>query len=281
MCSKKLTPLLLGELAEKALIDEVKATPKPGLVDMENSGAHSDMNIYTFIVSAKSLKPFFIRFAEMGYLNASLPENEVFAKARVVGLEAEKAMFGATGGINTHKGMIFSIGLICLAAGRLLKKGEPLNADTIGNSVALHVNGICQSDYTGLDTKNTLTNGEKVYIKYGIKGPRGEAESGFRTVREVSYPTLKKYLKSSEDQNEALVRTLLYMMSVLDDTNVLKRGGVEGAVFVKEKSKELVNASMKSIRCFDRTLIEKNISPGGCADLLAATWFIYQIENYN
>ena len=123
-----------------------------------------------------------------------------------------------------------------------------------------------------------MSNGEKLFHEYGIKGSRGEAESGFLSVREYAYPFLKECIKNGMDKNETLVRTLLNIMSKVDDTNVIKRGGIPAAHYVKEKSSELIFLPFEKIEEFDRELISKNVSAGGCADLLAVAWLIYNIE---
>ncbi len=268
----------ISALAEKALIDEVSATPKPGLVDSENSGAHSDMDINTFKKSAQALKPYFYRFVIYGYETAAFGENKIFPEARNIGMEAEKAMFDATGGINTHKGMIFSAGLICIAVGRILALNKSIDVENICYTVSLISKGVCQSDYSIEKDESLMTNGEKLYRKYGIKGIRGEAESGFATIKKYSYPFMKKCFCNGMTENESLVRTLIYMMSVVEDTNVISRGGKDIADYVKKRAESLYDADFDEIKEFDRELIQKNLSPGGCADLLAITWFIYNLE---
>ncbi len=265
-------------LAKDALIDEVECTPKPGLVDRNNSGSHKDMNINTFKNSAKAIQTYLYKFVEFGYNSVDMPETEVFSLARAIGIDAEKAMLNATRGVNTHKGAIFSIGLVCLAVGGLLGQKKQINIDNICSTVSAYTYGICENDYRFENSRKKLSNGEKIYKKYRVKGPRGEAEEGFPTVRNVSYPKLKEYISSGLSQNESLVRTLIYIMSVVDDTNIINRGGLDGAVFVKARAGELYNQSIDSIVSFDNEMIEKNLSPGGCADLLALTWFIYLLE---
>jgi triphosphoribosyl-dephospho-CoA synthase len=269
----------VSELAHKALIDEVSATPKPGLVDKNNCGSHKDMNYDTFVKSADALKKYFYDITEYGYNTSDLAENETFPKARKLGLDAEKAMYEATGGINTHKGMVFSGGLVCMAVGRLCALGERVSVEGICDTVAKTVRGLCEGDNSQPKNESSMTNGEKLYKKYGIKGSRGEAESGFATVRLHSYPFMKKCFDEKMSENEALVRTLLYIMSVVEDTNVIKRGGIEEGEYVRKKAKRLVYADMQEICKFDEALIEKNLSPGGCADILAVTWLIYNIVN--
>ncbi len=269
----------VSRLARISLIDEVSATPKPGLVDSDNSGAHSDMDINTFIKSADALLVYFYRFCEYGYNTADMSESDSLPDARVIGLEAERAMYLATNGVNTHKGIIFSVGLVCMAVGRLFRLNKDVCIENICDTVAKTVSGICVKDYSDINNKSLLTNGERIYSKYGIKGPRGEAESGFLTVRAFSYPFMKKCFESGMDKNTAMVRTLVYIMSIVDDTNVINRGGVNAAAYVKERSAMLYNSDIEKIREFDRELTEKRLSPGGCADLLAVTRFIYLLES--
>lgn len=269
----------VSELAKSVLIDEVRAYPKPGLVDSRNNGAHKDMNIDTFIKSASVLEEYFYRFTRYGIDTADIGERESFPNGRVIGIEAERAMFKATKGVNTHKGIIFSMGLICMAVGRLYALSKEISLDNICSTVSLTVNGICESDLLKIKKEKTvLSNGERLYSKYGIKGPRGEAESGFKTVREHSYPFMKKCFKKGIEKNEVLVRTLLYLMSVLEDTNVINRGGKEAGEYVRNRAKALCQSSLSEIEEFDKELTQKNLSPGGCADLLAVSWFIYSLE---
>lgn len=275
-CFKK-----IGALAKRALIDEVSATPKPGLVDRRNCGSHTDMDIDTFKRSAHALEEYFVRFAEYGYNTAHLVESHTLADARKIGIDAENAMYKATDGINTHKGMIFSGGLICMATGRLLAKGDKVDAYNISKTVALTVNGICENDYSKSKPFEDMTSGEKIYKTYGIKGSRGEAESGFATVMSVAYPFLKECFEKKLDQNTAFVYTLLKLMSVVDDTNVIKRGNTSLGKYVKNKSAELLWKSIEEIERFDDELIRLNLSPGGSADLLAVTGLLYNIEKEN
>ena len=272
----------VGELAKSALIDEVTAYPKPGLVDSQNNGAHSDMSIDTFVKSAEALEEYFYRFAKYGKDTSSVGEKESFPNGRLIGVEAERAMFNATGGVNTHKGIIFSMGLICMAVGRLYALGKKISIHNICSTVSLTVSGICERDLQEIKSatfeSDFLTNGEKIYTLYGIKGPRGEAESGFKTVREYSYPFMKECFEKGIEKNEVLVRTLLFLMSVVTDTNVINRGGKEAGKYVKDRSKTLYMAPLSEIEEFDKELIQKNLSPGGSADLLAVTWFIYSLE---
>ncbi len=272
--------VVVSELARKALIDEVSTTPKPGLVDRNNNGSHKDMDIFTFINSANSLKPYFYKFAEYGYNTANENERKILPNARIIGMEAEKAMYGATGNINTHKGMVFSGGLICVAVGRLLALGEKVCLDSICDVVRKISCGISDRDFSLKKQPEKMTGGERIYAEYGIKGPRGEAESGFSTIKNHSYPFMKELIENGMNREEVNVRTLLYIMSAAEDTNIIKRGGIISADWVRKRAKSLVYSKMDLIEQFDRELIEKNLSPGGSADMLAITLFILALEEH-
>ena len=120
----------IGMKAYYALLEEVYTTPKPGLVDLYSCGAHTDMDVQTFERSAEALQPWFIRMAAQGYLLTCTRE-ELFTQIRQTGIMAEKAMFQATGGVNTHKGMIFTLGIFCAAAGRCMKDYGEINLRTL------------------------------------------------------------------------------------------------------------------------------------------------------
>ena len=267
----------IGALSKRALIDEVSATPKPGLVDRRNCGSHIDMNIDTFVKSADVLEKYYAAFAEYGYKTAEMTEQESLYGARRIGLDAESAMYRATDGVNTHKGMIFSGGLVCMATGRLIAKHESVNVDSICCVVSKITSGICKNDYSMQKNETDMTSGERIYKAYGIKGSRGEAESGFVTVREVSYPFFVECLEKYS-LNESLVRTLLKLMNVVEDTNIIKRGNTSLGEYVRQKSGSLLYESMEEIEKFDDELIKLNLSPGGSADLLAVTRLLYNIE---
>ena len=190
-------------------------------------------------------------------------------------------MFEATGGVNTHKGLIFSLGIICAAASCCMMENEFKNvdADTICAKVSLMTEGLCLRELTSLNKSEGLTYGEKLYQKYGLRGIRGEVESGFRTVRNYSLPVLKK-LKSMKTFhiNDILVQTLLHLMAVNEDTNIVARHDLETLEFVQHYASRVLTSGgmltpkgMEMVYQMDREFIRRNISPGGSADLLAVT----------
>ena len=251
-------------MAKDALVSEVNVTPKPGLVDKNGSGAHKDMDISLFLKSADALEPF---FEEMARLARDRTE-DLFAKLREVGKQAEKAMFAATGGVNTHKGAIFSIGLICSAAAFT----QSTDTETLCAFSAAMTSGICESELA-----EGLTNGQKAFIKSGAKGARGEACSGFESVRLFGLPIYEHELASGKDHNSAAVKTLISLIANVRDTNVISRGGREDEIRALAKA-VLEDFSEENVLRLGDEFVKRNISPGGCADLLAVTFLLHELK---
>lgn len=259
----------IGALARLALEQEVLLTPKPGLVDQCNSGAHRDMTAETFLCSAAALEPWFVQLASLGAEQAALSPAAALPALRSVGRQAETAMFHATGGVNTHKGALFSIGLLCACAGRLNALGQSVTAEKLCALAAETVSGISARELHGNNS-----NGLRVYAATGANGVRGEAESGFASVRRYALPWLLK----TQDET-AQLRALLCLMSHVEDTNVLHRAGTAGLQWLQRRAAETMeHFSVSAVKALDGECISKNISPGGCADLLAIALFLVQAE---
>ncbi|TDQ59404.1 holo-ACP synthase/triphosphoribosyl-dephospho-CoA synthase [Mesocricetibacter intestinalis] len=275
----------IASLAIQALRREVRLTPKPGLVDQANNGAHRDMNLQSFERSATALFPFFIRFILIGIQTAARPESEILALLRPLGIRAEQAMLQASGGINTHKGAIFAFGLICAAIGRshILSADKTLNIESLCHTAA----GFCQGISLELSAdpqpaQHKLSAGMLAYRRYGLRGARGEAERGFPLAQKalVQLGHLKR--NPHTDQEHRLLIALLYIMAHNDDTNLVRRGGPDGLRFVRRQTATLLKQRpvyqdkaflQQQLREFDRVCIQRNLSPGGSADLLALTIF--------
>lgn len=290
----------------EALLLEVAATPKPGLVDRRNNGAHRDMNFYTFIRSALSLRPHFAIMAQAGQDLAQKPPQELFNYVRILGLAAEKDMFAATNNINTHKGALFALGLLCASAGQACCRSADRSGwqpAALGQFVAQMSQGLCQRELADLNTlaaqatnatqatgavslnnaepdikvrpTAALTHGQRMYLQYGACGARGQAESGFAQVIEKYLPYLRDLKKQQLDQDEILVRTLLLIGADLDDTNILNRVGATKAAWAKEACAALHEHYTHEAACqLDDLFIKERISPGGSADLLSVTIFL-------
>lgn len=263
-----------------ALLQEVKTTPKPGLVDRRNSGAHKDMDMRHFFASANALRPFFCRIAETGYLSRDMTPQETFAKIRGVGIEAEKAMLEATHGVNTHKGAIFTIGLLCAACGRL--GPDRWQAETILAEVAVMTAGVVAQDFAGVTTENAKTPGERLYALHGITGIRGQAEKGFPAIKDAGLPILKQGLQRGLSFNDSGAVALLHLLAVTEDTNIINRADIGALESVHLEIKALLQEdpypAMEKIEALDDDFIRRNISPGGTADLLAATYFLFMLK---
>lgn len=260
-----------------ALHQEVDTTPKPGLVDRNNHGAHKDMGIRHFFISANTLRPFFCRFAETGFLTRDLAPTETFRQLRSIGMEAEQAMLSATGGVNTHKGAIFTLGLLCAAAGRLTP--EHWRGETLLSECAAMTQGLVEQDFANITTETAKTAGEQFYAQYGITGVRGQAEAGYPAIRDVGLPVLKQGLEQGLSFNQAGCAALLHLLAATDDTNLIHRSSRQTQLETKERIalllKETPFPSLERISQLDEEFIQRNLSPGGSADLLAATYFLF------
>lgn len=242
-------PYILAHAAASALRRELELTPKPGLVDRDNNGAHSDMD---FDIMMRSIEAIERGLADM----ARVPENPV-----ETGLEIERAMFEATGGVNTHKGAIFAMSLILMAVTRLQRRGEEATPEALSRETAL-----CAA---AIPAHGEATHGSEVRRRHGVPGALENARSGYRDLFDRWLPFYR-----SQAENAPLL-TLLKIMSEMDDTNVLHRAGSEGAEFVKLRSAQLLDDfSTDSLKRFDSECIQRNISPGGAADMLSLTFLI-------
>ena len=267
-----MTELRIARLAAAALVEEVYTTPKPGLVDLNNTGAHRDMTVDTFLYSAAALQPYFKEMAELG---RTLPWADLLPALRESGIRAEAAMFRATKGVNTHKGALFSLGLLCGCAGACLQQGIHPDAATLCRMTAELTRGICSRELVGEGESHGLA----AYRKYGTSGVRGEAESGFVSVLTHSLPRFRQELEQGTEYGEAAVKALLSLIAHVSDTTVLHRRDAETARWAaKEAENLLAHYSEEAALALDAAFIRENVSHGGCADLLAVTVFLHRLE---
>ena len=243
------------QLAEEALWLELELTPKPGLVDKLNNGAHRDMDHSLYARSITAIAPWFLRFAELGSEHAGKPAAEQLRLIRPMGMACEQAMYRATEGVNTHKGGVFALGLLCFAAGRV----KNINAQALCCEVSNICSGLVERELarrTGM-----ATAGERQYQLYGLSGARGEAQSGFATVRKVL----------AQWNRHQLHDLLLRLMAVNQDSNLVSRGGIEGLRYVQNYAQNLAanGWDRQALAEMDKALIARNLSPGGSADLLS------------
>ncbi len=283
----------ISELAVKALLYEVSASPKPGLVDRVNSGAHNDMNFYTFIDSSISLSHYFLEITDCIFAQYECSNNRdgfcdinsFFSDLQAIGIRAEKKMFQATGNVNTHKGAIYALGLIASAAaevGCVYPKGKFCKEqyiEVITDRVSEYTKPIIVKQLEGIEHASTY--GEVQFKKMGLTGARGEASTGYLSARLWGIPVIEKALDEGCSINDAMVQALLVLMSNLEDSNVIGRHDYETLVISRNKAKEVLalggiytKEGYKSIYAYDNWCIEKNISHGGSADLLAVAIFL-------
>lgn len=282
-----------SKLAEEAILTEALLTPKPGLVDAKDSGAHKDMDIFTFVRSAVSLRE---GFKEMFLSGATSPvsRNGLLAVIRPIGIRMEQEMFEATKGINTHKGIIFSMGLLLAALGRLMKEEQidgdrmpalnPKDTERIFSVIMGITEGLVSKDFANIHQKRVLTNGEKLYLEHGFAGIRGEAEKGYPVLRDEVLPYLR-HRKEKLSYEESLLEVLFLLMRHVEDSNIVTRGGIESLHYVrKEAEKFLAGGGMKQkdayekIQIMNETFIRRNLSPGGAADLLSLAIVLGKLE---
>ena len=367
----------VGWHVRNALLGEVYATPKPGLVDRRDTGAHKDMTFETFLTSTEAITPYLTEMfrqgmeyqsceksdsfipgkpedieakaysgsADLGKVNFT-DEETVFLNIRKTGIEAEKAMYAATGNVNTHKGMIFTMGILLAAAGinagrkvfsekcydtvpdetifsrkdksvkdektgidkRLFNIAEILR---IGRRMSAR---ILERDFEEMEKREPRSHGEMLYHKYGEKGIRGQAMEGFPIIRDIGIPAMRKFVIISEDmklrseiaeaatlrtdllegegsmrdehyENAVNISTLIAIMSELRDTNVLTRSSYEEMEWLRAESAKILRLGaafseegLSAIEELNVKCIEKNISPGGAADILAVTILLLKLE---
>ena len=264
---------LLATLASQALIVEAELTPKPGLVDRRGSGAHSDLSLDLMRLSATVLEPYFVAMSSTSVgrdVDSSLRQ-----ELAAIGREAEGMMYDVTRGSNTHKGAIWNLGLLIAAASR--REGQTAQEIAVAGGVIARLPNRAQPEL--------ITHGDVVRNRYGATGARGEASSGFSHVVEFGLPTLRRQRATKCPEKICRLDALLSLMSQLDDTCVLYRGGSEALSFVKSGAQGVLMSGgygsatgRKLMRELDRDLIAQHISPGGSADLLAATIFLDAVE---
>ena len=309
----------IGWRVRNALLGEVYATPKPGLVDRRDTGAHRDMNYETFLASTEAITPFMVRmFAEgMDATVAGHTPEEVFHAIRGIGLEAEQAMYAATDGVNTHKGMIFTMGIVLAAVGILYaredKTSGQITVDAILDRTRQMTARSMAEDFRKMLEHPPKTHGERLFQTYGERGIRGQAMEGFPILRDTAVPWLRRFQNICTDaelqrdisvratlrrgllqdtgsmhaehfENAVHVSTLIAIMSVLNDTNVFIRSSYEDMCWLQAESSTILGMGamfteegVRAIEALNMACIEKNISPGGAADILAVAILLLKL----
>lgn len=277
----------IGSRAVEAMLMEAACTPAPGLVDRDNAGAHRDMDFFTFLLSSSALAGTMFRCAAAGYQHQGLPQ-ELLPVLRQIGKDGEQQMLQATCGVNTQKGLVFLLGILAAAAAYTGRQATAADAGDILSTASAMTQGIVERELAPLARDKSsakLTAGEKLYVKYGVTGIRGEIEAGIPSIRTHGLPVLKAVLRQGLSLNDALVHTLMNLLTVVQDTTILNRHGLAVLTVVQQEAREFITQGgmlaengRERLRELDQSFIGRNISPGGVADLLAATYFLYVME---
>ena len=271
--------LELQHRTKQLLIEAIEETDAQ---DAANSGSHKDMDIFTFMNSASALFPYFETCVKIGKQTSNLPAAVTFTRLRSAGKKAEADMFSATKGINTHKGAIFSIGILCSALGRLSRNQWKM-PEIILKECAVIAEGLVDSDFSNLTKENAVTSGQKLYLQYHITGIRGQIEAGLPAVQYAGLPILKKGLANGLNMNDAGCAALLTLMVSTTDTNLIARSDITTQQKTVQTIKEILIQTpypdKQILEQLDQIFIGKNLSPGGSADLLAICYFLYFLES--
>ena len=256
----------LADLAVASLIEEVSLTPKPGLVDKQDQGSHDDLTFSMMVQSANCLHETFYEMAMIAF--EERPSQYLREKIGEIGRKGESAMFEVTNGVNTHKGAIWSLGLLTAAA-------SIHQAQCDEQALCYTAGEIARFEDRFIPTQ--LTNGIKAMKKYGVNGAKVEAQLAFPHIRQISLPVFKSSLGQGHYES-AKFRTLLALMANLDDTCLLHRGGLDGLKYVKQYAEEVLESGdLNELHTMNDDFKARRLSPGGSADLLAATIYVYKI----
>ncbi|MBO8441295.1 MAG: triphosphoribosyl-dephospho-CoA synthase CitG [Firmicutes bacterium] len=269
--------------AVRALLYEAVINPKPGLVDPVTHGSHPDMDIFTFINSSMSLENYFKKCVELAQQSRQKCESldRLFLRIREEGVRAEKQMFKATVGINTHKGAIFALGIMVTAVAYQNKQNvNVIDLQLLKRSIKemmIHI----LDDFEQLQSKDRddLTAGEKQYLDYGLTGIRGEAANGFSIVIDKALPFMQK---TQGSRKQRMLDTLMYIAGNIQDSTLIKRAKTINAVNEVKQDVEKYFAlggsqnitGIEYLKELDAKYAEKHYSLGGTADILILTIYL-------
>ncbi|MGE6333105.1 triphosphoribosyl-dephospho-CoA synthase MdcB [Stenotrophomonas sp. NPDC077659] len=264
----------LGRLAIASLHAELACAPKPGLVTPFDTGSHDDMDAGTFLRSLFALRHYFTAVASAG------ADDAPFALLRAHGIAAEHAMLRATGGINTHRGAIFSLGLLVAAAARCRRlQGHPAPAAQVCVAVQHWADDFAAAP---LDASSP---GQRARLRHGVPGVREQAAAGYPVLRELAVPTLRHALHNGLPRDAAMCQTLMQLVAQVDDLNLLHRGGAEGLAWAQQQARAFLERGgafapgwQAGLHGIGDGFVARRLSAGGSADLLACSWFLLQQE---
>ncbi|MDP1528888.1 triphosphoribosyl-dephospho-CoA synthase MdcB [Rhodoferax sp.] len=264
-----------GLAAVRALYAEVALEPKPGLVSFRDCGSHTDMTAQTFMRSLFALRGYFPHMVRAGHTGAP------FAALEGLGKNAEARMLTATGGINTHRGAIFGLGLLCASAGRLLAQGLPFTPQHL-RAILLSTWGEALAQRARAARLSApVSNGQRAVRRFGLRSAGDEAAQAFPVLFDVTLPALQAALRVGAGERAARVQALFATMAALDDTNCVHRGGMDGLRFVQASARQFLQAGgvlqadwVPQARAMHSAFVARRLSPGGSADVLASACWV-------
>jgi triphosphoribosyl-dephospho-CoA synthase len=269
-----LTPELIGRAATLALRDELVLSPKPGLVTLSSTGSHTDMDAHTFMRSLLALRGYFVKIAQLGGTLAP------FAALERCGIEAEARMLAATGGVNTHRGAVFQLGLLCAAAGAVSCAGEAVTATGIRAALIKHWGSALHARAA----RPSILPGGIAAHRLGLRSASQEAAAGFPVVFEIAAPALRTALDRGLTPPLAQLDALFHIIAVLDDSNLAHRGGAEGLAFAQQAARSWLArggvaqpGGMEHAIRIGEAFVARRLSPGGAADMLASCCWLRRI----
>jgi triphosphoribosyl-dephospho-CoA synthase len=265
----------LADFAVAALVDEAMLTPKPGLVDMRGSGAHTDLTWILMCQSAHSLHPAFCQMAQAGQ---AIGDHEALrARIGAIGRDAERTMMQVTGGVNTHRGAIWALGLLTTAAAQC--SGDAGAADVAHRAAVLARLADPHAP------RRTGNKGELARLEHQVGGARGQAEAGFPQVLHAALPALRHSRARGDSEEAARINALLAVIAGLDDTCLLARGGRAALAVSQQGAQRVLDAGgvatddgRAHLHALEAEMRARHVSPGGAADLLAAALLLDRIE---
>lgn len=269
---------IIALCAVRSLYAELALYPKPGLVSLRDNGSHTDMTAATFMRSLFALRHYFRAIAAAGLRCAA------FSELQRLGIQAEQRMLRATGGINTHRGAIFALGMLCAAGAACVAAGQRLSATAIRAALQQHWGGALRQHCVTAPEIAPDSHGLQVAQRFAASGAREEAALGFPAVFELALPRLTQVLQDSGCGKTARTEALFCLIAHVSDTNLYYRGGQAGADFARQQAQAWISAGgTRQQDWFDKAkachaaFVQRRLSPGGAADLLAASWLVHQL----
>ena len=269
----------VARCAVRGLYAEVALEPKPGLVSLRDNGSHTDMTAATFVRSLFALRHYFGQMAHSGV------QDRPFTALQALGLAAEQRMLRATGGVNTHRGAVFSLGLLCAAAGALAAQEQRFAPGPLRQMLLKNWGNDLRQRAVAARQQPAQSNGQKAAQRFQLRSAGEEAADGFPTLFEVTLPALQTALACGQPMRAAKVHALFATMAVLDDTNLAHRGGLQAMNWAKAQAAQFMADGsvwqpdwLVRARALHRAFVAQRMSPGGAADLIACACWMLEMQ---